>query len=264
MKKLILATILATLINPAPAFAQETNLIVESHLITVSQKVGEEQQQQNRVEIMEQMVITNQSKAVFDDILQFSLGPTAKEVSAVGIRDEKEQETKDAKVLLQSQTTDQGIFLAKLSPDTVIQPREKREIHLLYTIHPEEDQQSYFWRKTFLYPHKKDKTQLRINPIEGAGYTPQSDSFSLKKEKETGWFISQPMTPKPGQPYSLSLRRSQETEEKKAQETSPEPGPIVIIKEQIRKLIFQRILLTLLINDVLVLGVVFLVRKKHK
>ena len=258
-KTLILTTLIIfglTLMPPNPTYAEENpSLRITDHKIEIRQVAGEEQQ--DRLEVLEQITFENFGKELYQDLLQFDPGPTAKDISLVGVPEQQDAEG----IEIPFEQVDQGIVVAQLSKTFTIEAGGEKTIQLFYAILPEQEG-NYLWQKKFLYPHEKNQTALRINPTESLGYTTKAQGFNLEKKNEgEGWLETGLFTPKVGTPYSILLKRGEVQSQEKAQQEQ-EKGPAAIIHEQIRKLVFENILLTLLLNDALVLGVVLLIFKR--
>jgi hypothetical protein len=127
--------------------------------------------------------------------------------------------------------------------------------------------------------------QFKINPVENLGFRPQILGFSLKRsEEESGWFVSPKLSPRVGDECILTVVKEGEVsviekteksrvgeekegeelerkaEERKplivAEEISKTPEKLSLLHNQIKKWIWENILLVFVLNDVLLLSLV--------
>lgn len=250
--KLCLINFLVLLFSTTPVSAQE-NLLVKSHIVNISQAL--QKKGGSRLDVSEQIRIENIWPQIYQGQLFFWIGETGREATVIAIRDEEERERKGPKVLLRSSTTKEGLVSAQLDEEVFIKPHAIRDIGLLYTIFPGEDG-NFLWQRKILYEHSSGSLEIRFNPIEQLGYGAKPRGFVLSKgEQEEGWFVSQPISPKVGDVYSLSVARS-EVEPAPQVQQEPQENPLAIIGEHVEKLIADNLLLVLFINNIFILSLV--------
>lgn len=243
---------LVLLFLTTPVFAQG-NLVVKSHIVNIFQIRQEEGG--SRLDVREQIRIENIGPQIYQGQLFFWIGKTGRETTVVAIRDEEEREKKGSRVLLQSSTTEEGLVSTQLAEEVFIKPNAIRDVELLYTISPDENGR-FLWQRKFFYNHLDGSLLVGINPIEQLGYKFEARGFVLSRsEEEEGWFVSEPISPKVGDIYSLSVGQS-EVEPARQVQQEPQESPLVVIGEQVKKLIAENLLLVLLINNIFILSLV--------
>jgi len=243
---------LALLFLATPVSAQE-KLVVKSHTVNISQ--APQEKGGSRLDVSEQIRIENIGPQIYQGKLFFWIGETDREAAVIGIRDEEEREKKDPKVLLQSLTTKEGLVSAQLAEGIFIKPNATREVRLLYAIFSDENGR-FLWQRKFLYNHLDGSLVVGVNPVEQLGYKPEARGFVLSRSgQEEGWFVSEPLSPKWGDVYSLSVARSEADLTPQAQQGHQE-NPLAIINEQVEKLIAGNLLVVLFINNIFILGLV--------
>ncbi len=252
-----LLTILTTLLNPKPALAQEHNLIVTQHTIQLAQKAGEEQEPS--LEIIEQLKIKNQGSETFKDILQFGVASNIRELSVIAVKEGEGEGTN--KVLLDSQATEENTVLARLAKEVYIEPGKDRELVVVYNVKPDSEG-NFLWQRKILHEHTPKATVILVNPLEGLGYEKKSAGFAFQKGTENGFYVSEELSPQKGSQYSVALQINPETAKKAQEQSEKEPGPLQIINQQVKRLIFENIIFTFLLNDIILLGIAWLLLKK--
>lgn len=261
MKKILITitTILIIVTNYRRCNAQEHNLIVTQHTVQLAQKAEEEQKP--ILEVVEQLKIKNRGSETFKDILQFGIANNIRELSVIAVKDGEGEGTN--KVLLDSQATEENTVLARLAKEAYIEPGKEQELAVVYNVKPDSEG-NFLWQRKILHEHAPKSTVILVNPLEGVGYEKKSAGFAFQKGTENGFYVSEELSPQRGSQYSVALQINPETAKKAQEESEKDPGPLQIIDQQVKKLVFENIIRTFLLNDILVLGIAWILFKKNK
>lgn len=204
------------------------------------------------MEVSEQIILENTGPQIYQGQLLFWVGEPGGEATVIAIRDEKEREAKDPKVLLSSSLTKEGLVSAQLPEEVGIKPNATREIGLLYTIFPG-GEGDFLWQRKILYEHASNSLRIKFNPIEYLGYEAEPRRFTLSRSaQDEGWFVSEPLSPKVDDVYSLSVAKS---------EVFPAQPEVqekiwVVIGERVRGWVVENLLPAWLINNIFILSLI--------
>jgi len=214
MKKLILATILITLINPARAFAQKTQspLLITSHEIRVEQHLHGEGAEQRTFyySIKEDIQLTNTRNTVFKGPLKFWVG-NAEELQitkdGISIQNPQKEEEKDEIFEIKD-----DILEVKLDEEEYLKKGNSTNIVLKYREFFIYQDKEEIWTKKINYPHSPQSLKIQFNTVESGGFYPYSKDINFEKSKKYG-HITKKLTPQVGDTYNITTIKKEPSAE---------------------------------------------------
>jgi len=151
-------------------------------------------------------------------------------------------------------------LIAAVNEDSYILPGKEHEFVIIYNVSPDKEG-NFLWEREILHEHEPNKTNILVNPLESMGYTKKAVGFEFQKgATDNGFYTSGKLSPNRGTKYSLLLKL--DPEKVKSAQKENDPGPLEIIREQLKRLVFENIILVFLINDAVVLGLSFYLFKR--